>query len=167
MYIKKLENYTNKNWYELKHELNLSHQDYIMLKQVLTSKTKKEIEKHFLFLEKVWIINWIWPWFFWKKIIKIISFLFKWVRFEWHDIRYFTGWNIKDKLKSDYWLLKYSFLSIRDKYKQINKLDLAFYSKALIIWAYNLSLIITIPIIVFCFIMVVLFWFTSFNYRKW
>jgi len=166
MYIKQLENYTNKDWDELKYNLEIYGQDFKILKQILTFGTKQEIEKHFWFLEKIWIINWIWPWFLWKKFIKIISFLFKWVKYEWHDIIYYIWWNTKDKLKSDYWLLKYSIISIQEKIKEIYKINLNYYAKWLVMWSYLLSLLITIPIIIFCFIIVVLFWFMSFNYKN-
>ena len=161
MYIKNIENWNENDWWYFFMQFTyLNKEKQKEVKQILTLPDKSAIEQHFDKLEEYWIINWIWPWYFIKIMRNIISWLFKGVRYEWHDIMYSIWGNEKDRLKADYWLLKYSIQTIKI---WIAKAKLIF--NPISMWLYYIASFIQLLLAYFCYFMVVLFWrFWSFRY---
>ena len=108
MYIKKLEAWNLTNWenFFIVNKINKAYQ--WVVKEVLTSETKKELEEGFYLLKEVLIINWVWPWYLPWLARKILTKLFKNVKSEYHDIMSSIGWTEEDRKKADLWLLYYS-----------------------------------------------------------
>ena len=166
MYIEKLKSWSNKDWRLYFNQYKIYDIDVQReVRQILTWN-KECVDSNFDKLTDFWIINWIWSSFFPNWLRWIITILFKGVRFWWHDIDYWIGWDTKDYYRANYWLLKYSFKTIDDNILKFNEMLIPLYTKVLIIAVYLLSLIITVPIIIFCYILVTLFWWTSFRFTK-
>ena len=160
MYIEKLISWTSLDWNEFFSQFELSENEKMDVKIILTLPNKEEIESHFPRLEMLGIINWIWPWFLMKGTRKFISWLFQWVKYQWHDIMYAIWWIEMERLEVDYWLLKYSYLSVVLFLAQSR----ARLSPMFMIVIYMVS-IMQLSVALFCFIMVITFGrFGSFRY---
>lgn len=111
MYIKQLHQWNTLNWkiFYKSLKIRLSAKDKSLIKEILTHPNKDYIENNFNILEKYWIINWIWPWYFPRHARRILTYLFKYVRYEWHDIMSSIWWTEKDRKRADLWLFYYSF----------------------------------------------------------
>ena len=160
MYITQLEDWNSTDWVFFFAEFHLSEEEELEVKQILTLPLKSGIEWHFERLYELEVINWIWPWFLMKGTRRAISWLFRWVRYEWHDIMYAVWWIEYDRLKADYWLFKYSLLSISDFIRDWE----GKISPILMLFIYIAS-VFQFVIALFCYIMVVIFGrFWSFRY---
>lgn len=163
MYLDKLYTWTWKDWEDFFSQFpGLTKRQRVQVKQILILNTKKWIESRFDYLEKIGILNWIWPWYMMKIFRKLVSYMFRWVKYEWHDIMYAIWWKERDRLDADYWLLKYSVISIREFIIK-SRMTFSPLSMILVYLASSLQFIMAF----FCYIMVVLFWrFWSFRYLK-
>lgn len=163
MYLDILYTWTWKDWEDFFSQFpSLTKHQKWQVKQILTLNTKSWVESHFDYLEKIGILNWIWPWYFMKTFRKFISYMFRWVKYEWHDIMYAIGWKERDRLDADYGLLKYSVISIREF---IIKSRMTFNPISMIL--VYLASVLQFTTAFFCYIMVVLFGrFWSFRYLK-
>ena len=87
------------------------------LQKVPYSKMTKE---DIYFLTRQGIINWVWPQSYWKFFRAIASSLFSFLQYEIHDINFFQQiWFHK----SNWGILKYSFISLANDYKLIFEKD--------------------------------------------
>lgn len=161
MYISKIEKWDWEDWQQFFAQYkNLTKDNRIEIMDILTRSDKKEIEYSFPRLIDLWLINWIWPWWFISSIRKFISWLFNWVRYEWHDIMYAIWWNEQDRHNADYWLFKYSVMSIEQIIEQARFL----LSPFSLIFIY-IALYIQLSIAFLCYMMVVLFWWITWSFR--
>ena len=160
MYIERLNSWGKSDWRDFFSQYHLNPKDEKRVRKILSSLRKEEIESNFWNLIELWILNGIWPWYLMKWTRKFISWLFRWVKYEWHDIMYAIWWNERDRLDADYWLLKYSYLSVRIF---IIKSRMAL-NPLLFLLLYPIALI-QILLALFCYIMVMCFGrFWSFRY---
>lgn len=169
MYIKKIENWSHEDWRIFFQQFWwINNLEKEAIKKILTRDTKQEIEKDFKILKRYWVVNGIWPGYLWKAMRNIITYLFKGVKSDWHDINYAIWGNFWDRLRADWGLLKYSIISIFQIYRTIYFFEINPISKLLILLIFSIiSVPIQVLIAVFCFIMVFLFgWFGSFYYHK-
>lgn len=83
-----------------------------IVKKILTSKTKQEIEANFEKLKKIGIINGIGPSWFPHPVRSIITWLFPYFRYEWHDLDGAIGGTEEDRKRGDQKMLEYSQKSI-------------------------------------------------------
>lgn len=115
MYIKRIESWWEKNWsaYFDYTWMNYTKQERKEIVGILTQDKKEDVERGFPRLRELGIINWIWPSFFIRSIRNLLSWFFRWVKEEWHDIMYWIGWTEAERLDTDFWLFKYSYLSTR------------------------------------------------------
>jgi len=132
----------------------------------ILTQNKDFIEANFDRLKELWIINWIGPSYFSKNIIKIITNLLDWVKYEWHDIFYFVGWDKEDKLNADIWLLKYSLIWLSKKIKDLEKINLNIILYPIRYILVSLILLYYSFIIYNSFILVRIFWNKAFNFNK-
>lgn len=110
MYIKQLIKWSDDDWELFYHSLKIEllQIDKMTIRFILSNKSKLYIENHFHILSRYWIINWIWPWYFPNYARKMLTYLFKYVRYEWHDIMSSIWGTEKDRKKADLWLFYYS-----------------------------------------------------------
>lgn len=159
MYIEQLSAYTEKDWELFFNQFpSLTREQQEEVKTILTLETKEGVENYFPYLHEIGILNWIGPWYLMRWTRKLISAMFKWVRYEWHDIMYAVGGTERDRLDADYWLLKYSKKTIKE-----NTWQWWILAKPFILMASVMQYLSAY----FCYIMVVLFgrWW-SFRYIK-
>ena len=163
MYIKQIREWGGANWEEFFSQFPLlKKEERGEVRQILTLPTKEGIEASFKRLSSLWIINWIWPWYLMRNMRKFISWAFRGVRYEWHDVMYAIWWTETDRLNADYWLFKYSYQStmiLVIKWRmRVNPF----------LWLFLYPLALTQIVLAFlCFMAVVLFWrFWSFRYIK-
>ncbi len=156
MYIKKLKTWENKDWdnYFKQFPLVRSEESKEIIKRILTYNTKQEIEQEFYKLEMFWVINWIWPASLYKYARLIISYIFAGVRYEWHDIDFGIGGNMQDFHRANYWLIKYSFITIAKNIQYIMIIDINRLFKLLFLLFSFPFFLIQITIAFFCYIMV-------------
>lgn len=114
MYIKQIESWNDYQWnsffFSLPFWMRNAREDEIKI--MLSSNTKEEIEAQFPRLKTILLINGVWPWYFSQMMRDMITWLFPYIRFEWHDIMFAIGWTYKDFCNANWWLLKYSFYSL-------------------------------------------------------
>lgn len=145
MYIKKLELWGDWEWWEYFSYYNFNHVDRDKVRIILTLETKQEIEKHFHYLTEVGILNGIWPSYLSNVARKIISYLFAGVRYEWHDINCWIWWDSEDFHRTNYGLLKYSFITVSKNIESIMNLEI---NRILKLW----TLLFTFPFFSFQYI---------------
>ena len=136
MYIKKLKHWDESDWQCMFDNWDIEFTNRSEIKQILTLPSKISIENNFNRLKELWVINWIWANWMWKLCIKIITFLFPWVRYEWHDINYLLWGTDDDKIKCDYWLFKYSLLTIWNNFNLLSNIEIIFLFKELFMLIY-------------------------------
>ncbi len=168
MYIKKLKNWRNEDW-ELffKQYPNLEPHQKREVKQILCMKNKDIIEEHFWVLEFYGIINWIGPGWLSRFFRKIITFLFRWVKYEWHDIGYAIWWNEQDRKNTDKGLWKYSFEWVEKSFWKIWEMKL--WNLELIIFSVLYVFFVPLRLVIagFCYFMVRIFWrYGAFRYLE-
>ncbi len=133
MYIKQLASWDDSSWdrYFLSYNI-VDKNERSMLRHIL-SQDKEYIELNFSILREFWIINGIWPdWFqAWQR--GIITRLFPYVRYEWHDLMYGIGWVKDDKIAADKWLWKYTKKSILNLFTKLVQLEVWIIQKSLFI----------------------------------
>ena len=161
MYIKQLQSWTHKDWQQFIQDKHIENAEEVM--QILTGD-KNLIESNFNTLTKAWIINGIWPWYFPASFRYIITLLFPEVRYEFHDIMYAIWWTEIDRLEADNWLLKYSLKWLYKTIENIDKNISNNFIKILALAIYFLSLIISVPTIIICYVIVRAFGRFSFRY---
>lgn len=128
MYIKRLETWTSLEWESYFKQYNIIDDNIkLKIKQILCWN-KEYIEDNFEFLQEVWIINWIWPWYIGSFFRNLLTKSFKYVRYEWHDIEYWIFGTEKDRKRSDDWLLKYSLQEENLNIPQIMFIYFCYYS---------------------------------------
>lgn len=164
MYLKKLETWDWENWQIFLNQYPLlDRRERAEVMQILTYPEKIQIEEKFPRLIELWVLNGVWPWYLMKWTRRLISWFFRGVRYEWHDIMYAIGWTEMDRIKADWGLMKYSLISINDWVKFWRGI----YNPISLLFIYIASIIQLIPV-AFCFLMVICFWrFWSFNYREY
>ena len=129
-------------------------------------------EKDWTLLEKVWIIDWVWPGYllriFWIKYITGLIFFS--VDYRKHDVNYFIWGSEEDRKTADDGLLKYSILSIFDLLKKFSFTKSLYINIFLFIiytgiWIlYFGTMTIWIAFVILAYFAVRAFWRTSFNY---
>lgn len=92
-----------------------------MLKRRILKKIPYEryTKYDLIFLERQWIINWVWPENYWFFFRWVCTHLFYFLDYKRHDVNFWKGWSIDDFKNANWWLLKYSFISLADQYRQI------------------------------------------------
>lgn len=164
MYITKLENWDRSDWKAFYRVFPwLDEDDKFQVKQILTLPMKISIENSFEFLKNLWVINGIWPWYLWACFRAIISKIFKWVRYEWHDIMYAIGGDSNDRYMADKWLLKYSKETIRDNIDKVHEMDGNPLSEIFILLAVYIASILQYWIVLVCYSMVRIFGKSAFR----
>lgn len=89
MYIKALNFWNEKDWEKYFSQFEpLTNQKKLLVKKILCSETKEEIEENFSILKRYGIINGIGPGFFISFFRWFLNLCFEGVRYEWHDIRF-------------------------------------------------------------------------------
>ncbi len=73
------------------------------------------------FLERQWIINWVGASWQWPIVRWILTKLFHFLDSKRHDVSTWKWWTLVDFHKSNYWLLKYSFISLADLYRKLHR----------------------------------------------
>lgn len=129
--------------------------------------TKQEIENNFEELKKLWVINWIWSDRFWRTFIRLLSYLLKGVKYEWHDIMYFIWWTWFDKNKADYGLLKYTIIDSFSLFKKIFLMDINPIIKLGLYIFTVFGVIFTILLGIISFFTVFIVWNLAFNFIKY
>ena len=120
------------------------------LKQVSYSQmTSDDIS----FLEEQCIINWVWPEKYWKWIRDLMTWLFKFLDFKRHDVWF---WQQIWFNKANWGILKYSFISLADEYRQICKEGLK-----------KLHLIPKFYILLFPKVIIILLGYNAVESKKW
>ncbi len=158
MYIKKLQNWTQKDWdLFFKQYPKICKDSQKEIKNILTLEKKEDIEKHFFILEAHGIINGIGPWWLGRFFRRINTFLFKWVRYEWHDIMYAIWGAEEDRKKADYGLWKYSLECVYNSFLEIWKLQIGNIELIILSIIYILFVPFRVLIAGFCYIMVRIF----------
>lgn len=127
MYIKSLKNWSEDKWARKLAPFCLTEDEYSLVKQILTLPQKHAIEWHFDTLKRLWIINWLGPWWIPWFVRAFLSWLFPFIQWEWHDIMIWLAESDEDVFKADRWLLKYSHISITEKSLE------RFYDKSIIV----------------------------------
>jgi len=133
MYIIQLQSWDNGDWdrYFLSYCI-VDQNERSLIKDILV-RDKEYIEHNFYTLRDFGIINWIWPSWFQIWMRYLITTLFPYVRYEWHDIMYGIGWIEADKLEADTWLWKYTKKSVFNVFTKIIQLEVWLIQKALFI----------------------------------
>lgn len=92
-----------------------------MIKETRKAKLRtvpfeKMTEDDLQFLEKIGIINWIWPEKYWWRLRRLMTWLFKYISYKPHDIgfRQQIGFHY-----ANWGLLKYSHISLAREYQAI------------------------------------------------
>jgi len=165
MYIKKMENITYNDFIDICWKNWIYNSDYINQAYNILKQNKTFIEANFDTLKSIWIINWIGPAYLSKKIIRFITKIFDWVKYEWHDIFYFLWWTENDRIKADIWLLKYSLISLNNKIDYLNNIKLNILIKIFFIIFKLIIRLYYNLIIYFSFFMVRIFWNKAFLYK--
>lgn len=120
--------------------------------QLLKTKTYDELTKSDIrFLEDQKAINWVWAEWQGPIVRYILTKVFCFLEYKRHDFVFWKGWTIKDFHDANWWLLKYSFLSLAEDYRKLHKkykyskiwrsplfIVTAMIKTALIIYAYRL-----------------------------
>lgn len=159
MYIEKLKTWTNNDWWELFDIYGIWVEKWKEVRALLTSPSKEEIESNWRLLEGINMVNWVWPSSLMSITRKIISFLFRGVKYRWHDVSYALGGTERDRWKADWGLLKYSTLSI------IYWLLVAYASNSpIVLPLFLLAAIIQFAIALFCYLAVAIFGVFAFRY---
>ena len=73
-------------------------------------------DKDIKLLEEMWIINWVWPDHYWRLFRWLCTWLFDFLDYKRHDINF---WKQTWFHEANYWILKYSYLSLADEYRKI------------------------------------------------
>ena len=166
MYYNQLEKWTSLEWGELLKDVpSLNEEQKERLKFILKSEAKAELMLHFPELKTMGVWNWICPNWAWKFFRGIISLLFKWVRYEFHDIGYLIWGTKEDRKKADLGLVYYSIKTIRDQYLKIKGIDMVLFSQIAFRGMFFILCFFQISVILFCYLMVrSLWWYKSFRY---
>lgn len=165
--------YTRKQRLFLLQKIKWTCKEKFKINKLLLNKNFEQFnKKDWLLLEKVWIVNWVWPWyllrFFWIKFITGIIFFS--VDYRRHDVNYFMWGDEVDREKADNWLLKYSILSIFNFMKQFSFTENLYKNIFLFIlylgicFTYFFLMNICIILVIFAYFSVRAFWEKSFNY---
>lgn len=127
--------------------------------KVILKWDKQAIEESFHILKDMWLLNGIWPSWFPPIIRIVLTWLFPYFRWEWHDLMYSIWGTAKDRHKSDLWALKYTLISItNDVEKAIDE------GKTLkLIYKSSLSLVIRAFISLTFYLLLRLFGSIAFN----
>jgi hypothetical protein len=164
-----LENYTSIEWEEIFKQLPLvkSEEDKEIIKNILC-KDKQWILREKETLKRYWVDNWVWPWYIAWFFRAIISLFFASVENTLHDIAYLIGWTLKDRLKADWGLLKYSYIWLCNNINTLLEMNYGIVAKVLIVAFSLLISILEMWVVLFCFLMVLIFWgLGSFNYTTY
>lgn len=167
MYIKRLESWDEKKWkkYFLQFPKIKTDQEKQEIKQALTLSSKEAVESFFPLFRKYGIINGIWPGYMGAFFRGIISQVFKWVRYEWHDIEFGIFGSEYDFHHANYGLLKYSLETIARNFRTIMKLELNIVFKTSLILLFYIYSVVMYWIAGFCYIMVELFGRSAFSFE--
>ena len=149
MYIKRLETLSEYKWKKLLDPFTIN--EWVTIRSIFSSETKEYIIDNMFTLEELGIVNGIGPSWFDSTVRAILTLMFQWVDFRFHDIQYFIGWSDNDRSEADFWLFKYSCLSILDNFEKIHSLEIFFLFKEILI-------LLLIPISMIKFLILILFW---------
>lgn len=151
MYIKQLEKWSDRDWdiffFSLPFWMRDSREDEI--KYILTRENKQEIEDQFPRLQKILLINGVWPSWFTQKMRDMLSWFFPYIRWEWHDIMFSIWWTYKNFIDANNWLLKYSIISLLSGW--LND---------------DIMSPLSIAIIILFYLLVMTFWIYSFRWNN-
>lgn len=131
--------------------------------KIILRGEKEMIEANFDYLEELWILNGIWPFWFPMNIRAFITWICPYFRYEWHDLWYSVANNSEERKDFDLWMVKYSFMSI------LNDIVIAIDSRNTfkIIYKCFFSLVIRSSIVTMFYILVRIFGrFGSYRYIK-
>jgi len=131
------------------------------LKWISYSKYTKE---DLYLLERQWIINWVGPQSYWYFLRAVMTSFFKFLDFPRHDINFWKGWTLNDFHKANWGILKYSFLSLADEYRQICKKKRS--EKIILIPLFYFSLSFKVLTILLSYNACEKYWKTAFNFNK-
>lgn len=167
MYIKALNFWNEKDWEKYFSQFEpLTNQKKLLVKKILCSETKEEIEENFSILKRYGIINGIGPGFFISFFRWFLNLCFEGVRYEWHDIRFWIGWTLDDFHEANYGLFKYSLLTIAENYIVFAKIQSPFFIKIFQKLFLNVQSIIMFLIALFCFRACEIFGKSSFRFNE-
>lgn len=168
MYLKKLESWKEKDWEEyFKQYKKINTKDKKeKVKKILTSDSKEVIQLNFRYLKGVWIINGIWPWFLGAFFRNLLTFLFRGVKYERHDIDFGVWGNIKDYHESNYNLLNHSLKGLAQNTQKVLSIEINVLVRLLIFLFVTPFFILLYIIIHFSYLMVELFGKKAFRFTN-
>lgn len=163
-YIKRLNNYTDKelNLMFYKNKIIDNNIKYKILE--LLKWNKIDIDNNFSELKTLNVINWIGSSKLWYTLIRLLSYLLAWVKYEWHDIMYFVWGTFIDKINADFWLLKHTIYSAFWIFKKIFYLELSPIVKIMFYMVSIISVIFYIWLWLIIFFILIIFGNTAFNF---
>lgn len=111
-----LENWGHREWNKLYDRYDLTHLEKREVRQILTMPTKEGVKLWKDRLIKLWLVNWLWPWWFPAGVRTFFTEAFPYLDFFYHDIAYLIAINKEDRKKADIGWLKYAKIEIGSKY---------------------------------------------------
>lgn len=169
MYLKKyIWNWNNHDWDSFFSQFPhlFLYDDYHLIEteiKIILRGNKEEIEANFDYLEELWILNGIWPFWFPMNVRALITWICPYFRYEWHDLMWAIWGTEYDRKTSDLGMIKYSFMSI------LSDIIIAIDSRNTLKILYKcfFSLVIRSSIVTMFYILVRIFGrFWSFRYLK-